>query len=188
MRQLTQRLAKVAVVAVFSLAVNSAMAQDQAQGQGQGQQRQGGRGNFDPAQMQQRMMEMYKEAMEVTNADEWKIVEERIQKVNEARREVGFGGGRGFGGMRPPGNRGGDNADQNNQRRRNVGGAPNPAADELQAAIDSKASAEQLKAKLAKYRDDRKQKQANLEKAQEELKKVLNVRREAIAVMYGLLN
>lgn len=185
MRKLIQSAAMASLAVVLGLAVNSAFAQaPEPQNQ-----RPGGR-NFDMAQMQQRMMDGYKESMEVTNDDEWKVIQERIQKVMDARREIGFGG-RGFGmGMRPPGgNRGGDTASQDNsQRRRAFGGASNPLVEELQSAVDSKASPEQIKAKLAKYRDDRKQKQANLDQAQEELKKVLNVRREAIAVLSGLLN
>ena len=57
----------------------------------------------------------------------------------------------------------------------------------MQKAIESKASADELKAKLAKLREARKQKEANLEKAQEELRKVLSVRQEASAVLMGLL-
>ena len=50
----------------------------------------GGR-NFDPAQMQQRMLERYKELLEVTNDDEWKAIEPRVTKVMEARRGGMFG-------------------------------------------------------------------------------------------------
>ena len=48
--------------------------------------------------------------------------------------------------------------------------------------------ADEIKAKLAKYREEHQQKQANLEKAQDDLKKVLNSRQEATAVLLGLLN
>ena len=53
--------------------------------------RQGGPGGFDPEQMRQRMMERYREQLEVTGDAEWKLIEERINKVSEARREAGTG-------------------------------------------------------------------------------------------------
>src|SRR5690242_12915708 len=61
-----------------------------AQNQGRGNRQ--NRGNFDPAQFQQRMMERYREQLEVKNDDEWKVLESRIQKVLDARRELGGGG------------------------------------------------------------------------------------------------
>ena len=57
----------------------------------------------------------------------------------------------------------------------------------MQKAIDSNASKDELKAKLAKYREARKDKEAKLAKAQEDLKKVLSVKQEAAAVLMGLL-
>jgi len=152
-----------------------------------------GRGNFDPQEFRQRMMDSYRERLEIKGDDEWKAIQPLIEKVTEARREVGFGGGgfafgRGGGG----GRRGGGNdaqANGNNQggRRGFRGGEPSPEAEELQKAIDSNASKEELKAKLAKYREARKDKEAKLAKAQEDLKKVLSVKQEATAVLMGLL-
>ena len=52
---------------------------------------------------------------------------------------------------------------------------------------NSKAPADELKAKLAKLRGARKEKEAALEKSQEDLRKVLSVRQEAAAVLAGLL-
>ncbi|MBL9136820.1 MAG: hypothetical protein JNK85_13165 [Verrucomicrobiales bacterium] len=151
----------------------------------------GDRPNFDPEQMRARMMERYRERLEVKSDDEWKILEERITKVTEARRDVGFGGmGRGaFGGGRPGGRGGGGNDGAQAQRpNRAFGGSSSPEAEELQKALEAKAAPEEIKAKLAKYRDARKAKQANLTKAQDELRKVLSVRQEAVAVMDGLLD
>src|SRR4051794_18934455 len=76
-----------------------AMAQNQGGGGGGG----GGRGKFDPAQFRQRRMEQIKEQLGV-NDDEWKVLEPKISKVEDARREamagfmMGFGGRRGGGG------------------------------------------------------------------------------------------
>jgi hypothetical protein len=152
----------------------------QGNGQGGGRQRPG---NFDPAQFQQRMMERYRERLELTDDQEWKAVQPLIQKVMDARAAIGAGGRGPFGrGGRAGG--GGNQADQV-QRRNPV--APNPAVEGLQQAIDNKAPASEVKAALAKYLEYRKDKRAELEKAQEGLRGVLTSRQEAIAVLIGLL-
>ncbi|MCC7375439.1 MAG: hypothetical protein IT581_12360 [Verrucomicrobiales bacterium] len=194
MKLFTRWMVLAGVAGSLIATVSPALAQAQGQGGGQGQgpgQGQGqGRPNFDPEQMRARMMERYRERLEIKSDDEWKIVEERITKVTEARREVGFGGmGRGaFGGQRP-GGRGGDTAQAGGGggQRRGGFGTPSPEAEDLQKSLDAKAGADEIKAKLAKVRDAKKSKEANLAKAQDELRKVLSVRQEAIAVMDGLL-
>ena len=57
----------------------------------------------------------------------------------------------------------------------------------IQKAIDAKASKAEIKAALEKYVASRKAKQADLEKAQDNLRKVLTSRQEAIATVNGLL-
>lgn len=44
-----------------------------------------------------------------------------------------------------------------------------------------------MKSLMAKVRDARKENEAKLEKAQDELRKVLSVRQEAVAMLNGLL-
>jgi hypothetical protein len=66
-------------------------------------------------------------------------------------------------------------------------GQTSAESDALQKAIDAKASNSELKAAIAKYAEYRKAKQAELEKAQADLLKVLTVRQEAIATLNGLL-
>jgi hypothetical protein len=143
----------------------------------------GGRGNFDPAQFQQQMMDRFKERLEMTNDDEWAAVQGLIQKVMDTRRAT-FSG-MGFGGRRNN-NGGGDNAGRNGGRG-GFNAPPSPEAEDLQKALDAKASPDELKAKMAKLRDARKSKEAALAKAQEDLRKVLTVRQEATAVSMGLL-
>lgn len=149
----------------------------------QDRQDRGPRGNFDPAQFQQRMMDNLRERLGVTDDAEWKIISERIQKVMEARRATGFGGGLRFGG--PPGRPGADNVPG---ARRGFGGATSPEAEALQRAIESKASKEELKAAMAKYREARDANQAKLRQAQEDLRKVLTLEQEAIALQMGLVD
>src|SRR5215467_3676569 len=69
-----------------------------------------GRGNFDPAQFRQRMMDRVKEQLEVTDDAEWKAMEPLVQAVTDARIAAMSGMGRGmFGGPRRRGNDGGGN-------------------------------------------------------------------------------
>jgi len=174
MKRIKQMMLLAGVAGLLSFGIGNAAAQ--------------GRGNFDPEQMRQRMMDNYKEQLEVKSDDEWKIISARIEKVTNAQRDArvnrgGFGGGRRTRG-------GGDNAatDTTTQRNRNpFGGEPNPEIEALQKSIEAKASAEELKTKLAKARQSIKDKEAAVVAAQDDLRKVLSVRQEAIAVTIGLL-
>jgi len=160
------------------------------------------RGNFDPAEFQQRRMDALKEQMEVKDDSEWNAIKPLVQKVMDSQRSVfadrmrgamrGFGGGRGGGAG--GGGGGGAAADQGGGdngggRRRGGfgGGEPSPEAQALEKAVESKASASETKAALSKYLEARKAKEADLAKAQDDLRKVLTVRQEAIATVNGLL-
>jgi len=173
-----------AMAATLAISSTSLIAQNNGGGGG------GGRGNFDPAQMQQRMMDRYQEQLGFTNDTEWDAVKPLVQKVMDARRDVGIGGmGRMFGGGR---NRGGNNnADQANNRPRGgpggMFGQPSPEQEALQKALDDNAPAAQIKDLLAKYKASQKAKQAKLEAAQAELKAVLTTKQEAEATLLGLV-
>ena len=184
--KINQWLVMAGIAAVISLGTTQVVAQPNNGGQGGGRRN---RGNFDPAQMQQQMLDRYKEVLEVTDDSEWKAMSPLVVKVMEARRDAMSGMGRGMFGRGGPG-RGGDAqpADQQGgQRRGGFGGTPNPDAEALQKAIDSKASKAEIKAALDKYVASRKARQATLEQAQADLRKVLTSRQEAIATLNGLL-
>jgi hypothetical protein len=173
---MTQMLAIAGLACVASFGSNKAWAQQDNGG--------GGRRNFDPAQFQQQRMERIKEDLEVKD-DEWTALQPLIQKVMDAQQAVMADRMRGaFRGFR---NRGGDNSGDNGGRRRGFGGEPSPEAQALEKAIESKASNSEMKAALAKLQESRKAKQADLETAQANLKKVLSVRQEAILTAQGLL-
>src|SRR5208282_2010734 len=133
------------VAAALCLSAGNLLAQNDNGGGGNGGgQGGGGRGNFDPAQMQQRMMDGIRDQLGYTNDTDWNAVQPLIQKVMDARRDVGFGGmGRMFG----RGNRGGnnDNANGNGGRRGFFGGPPSPEAEALQQTIDNNAPTAQIK-------------------------------------------
>src|SRR5258706_11280205 len=105
-------------IAALCLSASSLMAQTGGGGGGGG-----GRRNFDPAQFRQQMLDGLKDSMEVTNDDEWKVLEAAITKVMDASQDVqsstprGFGrggrgrnGGGGGNGGNPGGGNGGGNA------------------------------------------------------------------------------
>jgi hypothetical protein len=162
-----------------------------AQGRGNGG------GNFDPAEMRQRMMDDLKEALEVKDDAEWTALEPKVGKVMDARRDVMASTMRGAFGNRGRRQRGGggngddqannDNGQQRRQRRGGMFGEPSAAVTALQKAIDDKAPTAEIKDKLKAVQDEAKVKEAALLAAQEDLRGVLTPRQEAIATLRGLL-
>lgn len=166
---------------------------------------QGRRGNFNPQEMQARMANALRERLEITDDEEWKLVSERILKVTELRRATGGGvggpmgamfGGRGGpggpggpGGGAPGGGGTGGTPDGGNRGgpRGGRGGSSNTEMGQLQAAVRDKLPEAELKVRLAKLRETRKNDEAKLAKAQEDLRAVLTLRQEAVAVVFGLL-
>jgi len=65
--------------------------------------------------------------------------------------------------------------------------ASSPEVEALRKAIESKASKEELKTRIAAVQAARARNQAALAKAQQELKQVLSVQQEAVATSMGLL-
>lgn len=146
----------------------------------------GGRGNFDPAQMQEMMMARVREQFGVTDDAEWKLISERIAAVTALRTAggpaaglAGLFGGRGGGGGFGGGQGGGGRAGR--------GGAASPEVAALSQAITDKLPDAEIKARLTTLREARKANEEKLAKAQEDLRAVLDVRQEAIAVMAGYL-
>ena len=195
---------RIILPAVFaaSLLTYNAVAQDQTppstpppadQGATPGGNQGGGRGNrgnFDPAQFQQRVNDRIKQALKATD-DEWAVIQPLLQKVQEDQRAAG---GRGMGGFGrrgqggPGGEQGGNqNAQGGNNNRPPLGGG-SPEAEALAAALQNDStSPDEIKAKLTALRDARKKAQASLETDRAELAKVLTARQEATLVLMGVL-
>jgi len=144
----------------------------------------GGRRNFDPAQMQQRMMDNVRDQLGFTNDTDWSAVQPLVQKVLDARRDIG-----GNNIMRLfRGNRGGQGGQGNRQRGGGMFGAtPSPEEEALQKGIDDNVPAGQIKELLTRYQAAQKIKQANLTSAQDALRAVLTTKQEAQATLLGLL-
>ncbi len=130
-------------------------------------------GNYDHGRSQDSLMDRLKERLEFTNDAEWQAIGPLVQKVVDLQRQAMSDRLRGFFG-RQGGSRYNDSA-------------PMPEAETLQRAIEGKASHSELKLVIAKYLEARKARQAELERAQAELRKVLTLRQEAIATASGLL-
>ena len=151
----------------------------------------GNRGNFSPEEMQARINANLKEQFGVKSDDEWNLIMERVNKVNELRRTTMMGGMGmrglmgGFGGQGGQGGQNGQGGRGNRQGR--LGGASNPEAEALQTAVTGNAPDAEIKARLERLREIRKDNEAKLTKAQEDLRAVLSVRQEAVAVLAGLL-
>lgn len=189
--KMKQLFATCGVAAALILGAGSVYAQN---GGGGGFGGGGGRGNFDPAQFQQRMMERIRDNLNFTNDSDWNAVQPLVQKVMDAQRDLRSGGMGMFGGGRNR-NRGGGGGDQGGGgggggggRGGFFGGTPSPEAQALQDAINNNAPDAQVKDLLAKYEASQQKKQAALKSAQDNLRAVLTPRQEASAALMGLVN
>jgi hypothetical protein len=195
--KLNRIITMCAVAAALALTVGSAFAQqDNGNGNGNGngnatdngqrRNRQGGGGggggNFDPAQMQQRIMDNVRNALNFTNDTDWSAVQPLVQKVLDARRDTQGQGMRALFGR----NRGGQQGQQGG-RGGGFFGQPSPEQEALQNALDANAPAAQIKDLLAKYKASQQAKQTKLEAAQDALKSVLSSNQEAEAYLLGLV-
>lgn len=175
-----KRVANLLLGALLVAGAATLSAQDQGQG--------GRRGNFDPAEMRERMMQAFKESLGASD-EEWKAIQPRLEKVMEKQRSVATGGGfmgmGGFGGRRggdgAPGGGGGGGG------RRGRAEASFPEADALRQAIES-GTTEEIKTKLAAFREARKKREAELRSAREDLRKIVSVKQEAALVSRGILD
>lgn len=191
---LSVRLAVLPLVVASLLA--SVVSAQNAPGGGEDRRRRGGegggerggdRGGFNPQEMQARMLAGLRERMEVKDDEEWKLISERIAKVAEMRRSAPGGPGMMMMG-RGPGGPGGPGREEGGSGR----GGPRPGGGSaemtaLASALRDKLPDAEIKSRLDRLRDQRKDSEAKLARAQEDLRAVLTMRQEAMAVMAGLL-
>ena len=194
--RVSSRFVRLAVLplVVASLLATLASAQN-TPGAGDDRRRRGGegggdRGGFNPQEMQARMLAGLRERMEVKDDEEWKLISERIAKVAELRRSAPGGPGmmmmgRGPGGGGAPGGPGRDEGGSGRGGPRPGGGSAEMTA--LASALRDKLPDAEIKSRLDRLRDQRKESEAKLARAQEDLRAVLTMRQEAMAVMAGML-
>jgi hypothetical protein len=171
--------------------------------------------NFDPAQRQQRQMDRMRQAFAITNDTEWAVVQPLVQKVMDAQQVIRTEQARqmmdgALVGTNSVMDRLGEllvqRLDENVSDRQRLEIAqrlqqvvqsnqnffssftmPSPEAEALRKALHANASAPELQAATAALQRVRKEHQAQLEKAQAELRAILTVRQEAVAAARGLL-
>jgi hypothetical protein len=112
----------------------------------------------------------------VTNNDEWIVISPRLVSVMQLQAEARvaaiarMGGGAGA------------------RASATLGVAADPAADALAKALDDNAPLAEVKSAMARVRQARKAKQAEMAKAQADLQAVVTIHQEAILLNSGLLD
>ena len=190
------------LVTLLFTAGSSLVAQNAAGGADAGGRRRGGatddpnadRRNMSPEDMQARMLTSLRERFEVPDDEEWKLIAQRLTAVMEQRRTAAGGGMGGMVGMfgrgGPPGGGGGPGGGQDPNRTSRGGrgtGASNSEVTLLSNAVRDKLPDAEIKSRLERVREVRRENELKLAKAQEEFRAVLSVRQEALAVLSGLL-
>ena len=188
-----------AAVVAGSLWAGQAIAQQPPQRGGE----RGGRGEpRDPEQMRQRMEEFrqrisdrFREQLGATE-DEWKVLEPRLEKVQQLMRQS-RGGSRGgmIGGMFGGGGRFGRDRDRGPREGQPPEGAPEveqpdvvQKTEALRSLLeDETSSASSIKAALDALRAARQKAQQELAAARKELCEVITAKQEAQLVLMGIL-
>lgn len=133
--------------------------------------------------MRQRMSERMKEMLGASD-NEWKVLQPKIESIQQRQRESsGMGGmmmmfGGGGGGFRPPGAPADDQPKSDVQQK---------TAD-LRTVTDNKdAKPQEIKAKVDALRATREKARADLQKQQAELRELITIRQEAILLTLGVM-
>lgn len=126
---------------------------------------------------QSRLMSKLREQFEVADDAEWSVIAERITKVADLRRNL-------TGGVSM---RASPLVGDKSKRINRPGASAQPEQDALRAALRDKLPDAEIKARLARVHEVHERNEAKVARAQEELRAVLTVRQEAMAVMAGLL-
>jgi hypothetical protein len=126
----------------------------------------------DQAGPNSRTMTKLRERMAITDDSEWQVVYERIARVEEARRGLSLN-------ARPTPNP--------NAEKARRGNSATPERDALREAISEKLPDAEVKARLAQAHRVYLQREQALTLAQADLRAVLTVQQEAVAVLFGIL-
>ena len=122
-----------------------------------------------------RNLERLRDQLGVEDDAEWAVVLERINRVNEAR--SGLWKGSAGGKPTPSGAKKGERSSR----------SANPEQDSLRYAVRDNLPDAEVKSRLARARHVHEQAETRLQQAQSDLRAVLTIRQEAIAVLAGLL-
>lgn len=121
-----------------------------------------------PADAQARGLDRLRERLVVPDDTEWALMVERITKIEEIRRTIWT--------STAPG-----------AEKGKRGSSANPERDALRSAVTDNLPDAEIKSRLARAHEIHRQNEARLAKAQADLRAILSIRQEAVAVMAGLL-
>ncbi len=127
-----------------------------------------------PADAQARGLDRLRERLVVPDDTEWTLMVERITKIEEIRRTLWTSAAN----VRSP-------APGAEKGKR--GSSANPERDALRSAVTDNLPDAEIKSRLARAHEIHRQNEARLAKAQADLRAILSIRQEAVAVMAGLL-
>jgi len=122
-----------------------------------------------------RQLDRLRERLGVTDDAEWTLIADRITQVEKLRGNIA---------ARPPTD---GSTPANDKVKRNARAGDAAELDALRAAVSDQLPEAEVKARLARVHEAYQQHEAQLLKAQADLRAVLTVRQEAIIVMAGLL-
>lgn len=137
----------------------------------------GGGGPRTAADAGERNLARLREYLEVTDDAEWAVILERINRVTELRRNQWSGGAGGRGGV----------ALAEKGTKKSGRSSAHPEQEALRAAVGAKLPDAEIRARLSRAHEVYQENEARLARAQADLRAVLTVRQEAVAVMAGLL-
>lgn len=126
----------------------------------------------DQAGPNSRTMTKMRERMEIKDDAEWQVIYERIARVEEAKRGLNLN-------SRP--------APNPNAEKARRGNSATPERDALREALSDKLPDAEVKARLAQAHRVYLQREQALTLAQADLRAVLTVQQEAVAVLFGIL-
>lgn len=121
--------------------------------------------------IQAKIQSRLRERLEITDDAEWAVVSERIKRVEELRRTVA----------------GGVISAIDRAKRATRGEGVGAEREALRAAIADRLTDAEIRSRLSRVSEVHKQNIEKLDKAQDELRSVLTVRQEAVAVLFGIL-
>ncbi|MCX6954598.1 MAG: hypothetical protein NTV51_20790 [Verrucomicrobia bacterium] len=124
-----------------------------------------------------RQMTRLREQMEVTDDAEWALIADRIKTVDDLRRSLATSPN---GRIALPS---GDKAKPNNR----PAASAQPEQEALRSAVGDRLPDAEIKARLQRAHEAYLRNESKLERARAELRAVLTIRQEAVAVMAGLL-
>ena len=135
-----------------------------------------GRTKANPADAQARVLDRLREKLDVIDDTEWALIMERMTTIDEIRRTLWASSTSPRGPL--PGTE---------KNKRKSGSSANPEREALRSAVSDNLPDAEIKSRLARAHEIHQKNEARLAQAQANLRAILSIRQEAVAVMAGIL-